>query len=493
MEATESNPAARLASRPIWIAAAWAAIAGMCILTAFLHRAPSGGPEQEDDLGVTLMQLQSRYAVGAADLVPGQDVPQLYEALRPVLDAGTVGQRQRAVIVAAYLAGPAQARLQVETLDLLLSDPPDGEPVKLSESAASTGRILHRLYPQSLAELDGDEARQAMAEAVTSLSNADRLILQEELGWFGSLALAAGQDAAARDAALRPARVVAVVIVAAAIAGGLAGITGFVALILLVIFTIDGRLRSGLGSPRRYHGVYAETFALWMAIFLGLQVLASEIAPPAAELLAVGIAFLASLGALAWPVLRGVPWRQVRADVGLTAGRVPWAEPLIGVVAYLATLPLLAAGIAFMLLLMFFQGLFGDQPPVFGPTGGPAHPIIAHLAGPGLWPKIQLLLLATVAAPIVEETMFRGVLYRHLRDASRGLPLAAAVLLSAAGTGLLFAAVHPQGFIAIPALMSLGVGMALVREWRGTLVPSMVLHAVSNGLVMSILLIVLGV
>ena len=33
-------------------------------------------------------------------------------------------------------------------------------------------------------------------------------------------------------------------------------------------------------------------------------------------------------------------------------------------------------------------------------------------------------LLASVAAPVVEETMFRGVLYRHLREATRGAALA---------------------------------------------------------------------
>ncbi len=502
MTLTEPNPdiadarvlratAVRPASRPVWIALAWTAIAGMCVFTALLHRTPSGEPDQEDDLGLTLMQLQARYAVGAADLLPWQDVPALYASLRPVLDAGTVGQRQRAVIVAAYMAGPAQARSQLEKLDLLLSDPP--EPVELSETAASIGRVLHRLYPESVAGLEGDEAREALAEAVISLSNADRTILREELGWFGSLALAAGQDSVGEREALLPARVVAIVALVAALAGGAALLSGFVALILLVIFTVDGRLRSGFGPRASYHGVYAETFAVWMALFLGLQLLAPLIAPPGAELLVIFAMFLASLGALGWPVLRGVPWKQVRADLGLTAGRVPWAEPLLGVVAYLATLPLLAAGIALMLVLMFFQGLFAGQPPVFGPTGGPAHPAVAYLSGPDLWPKIQLLLLASVGAPIVEETMFRGVLYRHLRDASRALPQASSVLLGAAASGFIFAAVHPQGFVAIPALMSLGIGMALVREWRGTLVPAMVLHAVSNGLVMSVLLVLLGV
>ena len=36
-------------------------------------------------------------------------------------------------------------------------------------------------------------------------------------------------------------------------------------------------------------------------------------------------------------------------------------------------------------------------------------------------------------------------------------------------------------------------GMTLIREWRGTLVPSMVIHGLSNGLLMSLLWIALGV
>ena len=33
-----------------------------------------------------------------------------------------------------------------------------------------------------------------------------------------------------------------------------------------------------------------------------------------------GLAALGSLAALGWPVLRGIPWRQVRRDIGWHAG-----------------------------------------------------------------------------------------------------------------------------------------------------------------------------
>jgi membrane protease YdiL (CAAX protease family) len=49
---------------------------------------------------------------------------------------------------------------------------------------------------------------------------------------------------------------------------------------------------------------------------------------------------------------------------------------------------------------------------------------------------------------------------------------------------LIFAAIHPQGWVAIPALMSLSCGFTLVREWRGTLLPGMVAHGLHNGLLL---------
>ena len=67
------------------------------------------------------------------------------------------------------------------------------------------------------------------------------------------------------------------------------------------------------------------------------------------------------------------------------------------------------------------------------------------------------------------------------------------VAVSVLANTFLFAVIHPQGFVAIPALMSLAMGMTLVREWRGSLIPSMVIHGVSNGLIISILLIALGI
>jgi membrane protease YdiL (CAAX protease family) len=203
-------------------------------------------------------------------------------------------------------------------------------------------------------------------------------------------------------------------------------------------------------------------------------------------LLLLGVAELLSLSALAWPVVRGVPWRQVRQDIGLTWGRQPALEPMVGVACYAMTIPLLAAGLALTLLLLRLQRWQqGDVNPedYFGPSRQ-THPIIEFLAGGNWRQRLEVLFLASGVAPVVEEIMFRGVLYRHLREASHGGGFGWSVLLSALLVSLIFAAIHPQGLAYVPPLLALAFGFNLAREWRGTLVPGMVAHAVNNGLAM---------
>jgi membrane protease YdiL (CAAX protease family) len=100
--------------------------------------------------------------------------------------------------------------------------------------------------------------------------------------------------------------------------------------------------------------------------------------------------------------------------------------------------------------------------------------------------------LAAVVAPLVEETMFRGVLYRHLREASCRWGTAWSIVFSGTVASFIFAVLHPQGLLAVPVLMALAYGFTIAREWRGTLVPCMVGHGLSNGLVTLLVLAALG-
>jgi hypothetical protein len=46
--------------------------------------------------------------------------------------------------------------------------------------------------------------------------------------------------------------------------------------------------------------------------------------------------------------------------------------------------------------------------------------------------------------------------------------------------------------VAIPALMALAYSFVLVREWRGTLLPATMIHGISNGIVMTMLMVLLS-
>jgi uncharacterized protein len=77
-----------------------------------------------------------------------------------------------------------------------------------------------------------------------------------------------------------------------------------------------------------------------------------------------------------------------------------------------------------------------------------------------------------VAAPIVEETVFRGVIYRWLRGV---LPLNVAMLAS----GAIFAAAHAITLLFLP-LLGFGVLLAWIYERSRSLWPGVLVHALFN-------------
>ena len=142
-----------------------------------------------------------------------------------------------------------------------------------------------------------------------------------------------------------------------------------------------------------------------------------------------------------------------------------------------------------MYALMYAQKQLGLGDPT-EPGAGPSHPIIGVALSGDVWLWLQVFLAACVAAPVVEEIMFRGVLYRHLA-ARRALLLGrgvASVLASIIGSGFVFAAIHPQGWLGVPVLMALATAFALAREWRQSLAASIIAHGINNGVSLLLLM-----
>jgi len=165
------------------------------------------------------------------------------------------------------------------------------------------------------------------------------------------------------------------------------------------------------------------------------------------------------------PRLLGQTPSQWRLALGLYARRGIWREVGCGLLGYLAGLPLLIVSMVFVAILSQLSGIRGS------------HPIVEELRGsPG-----QLALtfvLACIFAPITEELMFRGALFASLRERFGWW-------VSDLTVAVIFAIIHPQGWVALPALATLAVVFAAIREWRGSIVGCMAAHAFHNGLALT--------
>jgi membrane protease YdiL (CAAX protease family) len=254
-----------------------------------------------------------------------------------------------------------------------------------------------------------------------------------------------------------------------------AGFVGFLALIggaVLLVFFIRrwraGRLPRTLQPlPAEQAHSLIEGFAIYL---LGYTVILSAIGhwfPDLPTPLYYGIALIFVLIALWWPRLRGLPQAVWRQTLGFHRGAGWWREMGVGVLGWLAALPLLFAA-AWLGQWMARQS--GTKI---------SHPIMEDMLQPGL-ARWGLIALAVVWAPLVEETMFRGLLFPGLSARLRWL---AGTLLSA----FIFAIVHPQGLAGVPAIMVIAMMLSTLRLARSSLIAPMTAHALNNGLISAML------
>jgi membrane protease YdiL (CAAX protease family) len=81
---------------------------------------------------------------------------------------------------------------------------------------------------------------------------------------------------------------------------------------------------------------------------------------------------------------------------------------------------------------------------------------------------------ASIAAPLMEELMFRGTLLPAMAK-SWSRPVLAILV-----QGLIFATIHPTGIPAWLPLASIGASSGFLSRQTGSLVPSMIMHAIHN-------------
>jgi len=266
-------------------------------------------------------------------------------------------------------------------------------------------------------------------------------------------------------------------------------IAGFVLLIIAIVLRSAGRLKTRLTPPGEFRDIYLEAFAFYLTVsIIGLQLgtyLLSSVGVHLESLATMGI-IVVSFISIAWPFIRGVPGKTVCRDVGLNPGRSIIREVFSGIIGYITGLPILLLGIGITALLSFLVTLIKTKMGIQEEETVITHPIIGMLAEGGIGIKLMLLIFGAVFAPVVEETIFRGNLFAHLRSR---LPFLPAALIVA----FIFAAIHPQGLLAIPVLMSLAFVFAMIREWRDSLIGPMVAHALNNGTILSLIVIVFSI
>lgn len=95
--------------------------------------------------------------------------------------------------------------------------------------------------------------------------------------------------------------------------------------------------------------------------------------------------------------------------------------------------------------------------------------------------RLMAFLSLVVLTPLFEELLFRGVLFKGLRQR---LPLWVAIIF----TSFIFAVAHGQLNVAIDTF-ALSVFLCLLVEKTGSIAPAILLHALKNGLAFYILFI----
>jgi membrane protease YdiL (CAAX protease family) len=136
---------------------------------------------------------------------------------------------------------------------------------------------------------------------------------------------------------------------------------------------------------------------------------------------------------------------------------------LIGLAGALAEIPVVLATLGISLVL-------AERFP------SPGHPAQELMRSPTALSIIAFVIAGVIVAPLVEEFVFRGVLAPAL-SALRGPRFGVVV------SSFVFACMHPQGVAGWPPLMAVGAMCALVTYQSRSIVPAIVLHAVHNGFV----------
>jgi membrane protease YdiL (CAAX protease family) len=168
-----------------------------------------------------------------------------------------------------------------------------------------------------------------------------------------------------------------------------------------------------------------------------------------------------------WLTQRHSGWRQ---QIGIRIDRESLRSGAYGLFAGLVLYPVIAIVVG-LPLTIFFKAISGKD--AVTPDQLPQ-----NLTG---WAVVASVVLAVFVAPVVEETYFRGILFRSVRDRHGFWP-------GALVSGVLFGLVHfvPSAWQDAVLLQSImvftGIALAWIYERRGSLLANIAAHMAFNAI-----------
>ncbi len=300
--------------------------------------------------------------------------------------------------------------------------------------------------------------------------------LKERHGYFADLALVRGlkdPDPARANVESGGGQIMLVGF-GAMCAAALAFFGAIASIIVLITRAASGTLVARTDRPGVPGSIYIEAFLVFLTSFMALHVgfplvmsALGVVKPgetvPGWVLTSRLLLQWSLMATIFWPVLRGVPWEEWKRHVGWRCEKGVRREIGEGLIGYGGTLPaLLLAAIVVAVSMLMRKG-----------AAPPENPIAEMLTETTGFDLLLLFGMMTIWAPIVEESFFRGMLFGRLRGS---MGVVGAALLS----GLWFGLMHGYSGILLLPVITIGVCFAFVREWRGSLVPTVVAHAVHN-------------
>lgn len=386
----------------------------------------------------------------------------------------------RVIIMAAEYLGHDEATERIMRLrgDLSARDQAAHDADAPPESEEANRRLIR-------AELDALETIYSAGPDALDQPARDRL--SARYGVLGDFALTVGKPEAERDAVIGGPWPLLIFFGLVFALGAVAALAGFVLLIVGMIWYFSPRTVMRCEKPVPGGSVLLETYALFVAGFAVLSIGSAVVAAHApesvrdlVEVLHLPAQWLLMLTVL-WPLARGMAVPDWRRALGLTRGRGVAREMGCGLLVYIASIPLYLAGVLVSVLLMTAWNYVKTRFDLGEPAPPPENPIIELVGSGDIVVLILIFTLATLWAPITEELIFRGALFRHLRAR---LHWTVAALASA----VLFAYMHSYGPLMVAPLIALGFMFAFMREWRGSIIAPMTAHFLHNFTLMTVMI-----